>query len=112
MTDVHPHSQPHPDLAGYLLGTLEPEETRTFADHLAGCGSCRSELEMLGGIPGLLADVPEAQPLPAGLEERTFADTEEPPAQPGAATPTAAVARAAPAAGAPTLTDGPVPGPE
>jgi anti-sigma-K factor RskA len=70
MADLH--SDPHPDLAGYLLGGLEPAEENAFAEHLAGCDACRSELGELANLPGLLVDVPPAEPLPAGLEERTF----------------------------------------
>jgi anti-sigma-K factor RskA len=74
MADLH--SDPHPDLAGYLLGGLEPDEQRAFADHLAGCDACRAEVDELAGLPGLLADVPPAEPLPPGLEARTFAAIE------------------------------------
>jgi anti-sigma-K factor RskA len=70
MADLH--SDPHPDLAGYLLGGLEPAEESAFAEHLAGCDACRSELGELASLPGRLVDVPPAEPLPAGLEERTF----------------------------------------
>jgi anti-sigma factor RsiW len=74
MAEVHPN--PHPDLAGYLLGGLDAAEERAFAEHLAGCETCRAELEELADLPGLLADVPAAEPLPPGLEERTFAAVE------------------------------------
>jgi anti-sigma-K factor RskA len=80
MADLHP--TPHPDLGGFLLGTLEPDEAAAFAEHLADCPACRAELDQLAGIPGLLGDVPPLEPLPAGLEERTFAAIEAAAAQP------------------------------
>jgi anti-sigma-K factor RskA len=76
MADVGPHSEPHPDVAGYLLGTLEPEEAQRFADHLDGCDACRDEVEHLSGLPNLLSDLPPPVAVPAGLEERTFAAIE------------------------------------
>jgi anti-sigma-K factor RskA len=76
MADLGPHSEPHPDVAGYLLGTLEPDEAQRFADHLDGCDACREEVEQLAGLPGLLSDLPPPVPVPAGLEERTFAAIE------------------------------------
>jgi anti-sigma-K factor RskA len=76
MADFGPHSEPHPDVAGYLLGTLEPEEARRFAEHLDSCDACREEVEQLAGLPTLLSDLPPPVAVPAGLEERTFAAIE------------------------------------
>jgi uncharacterized RDD family membrane protein YckC len=73
MADRQPHPEPHPDVAGYLLGALEPDEARDFADHLAGCPACQAELDALAALPGLLADLPPSVVLPPGLEARTFA---------------------------------------
>ena len=74
MADLH--ANPHLDLAGYLLGGLDPAEEGAFAEHLAGCEACQAELQELSDLPGLLADVPPAEPLPPGLEARTFAAVE------------------------------------
>jgi hypothetical protein len=76
MPDFGPHSEPHPDVAGYLLGTLDAGESQRFADHLDECGACREELTELAGVPAFLADVPPSVALPPGLEERTFAAIE------------------------------------
>jgi anti-sigma-K factor RskA len=76
MADLGPHSEPHPDVAGYLLGTLEPEEAQRFADHLDSCDACREEVVQLAGLPELLSDLPPPVGVPAGLEERTFAAIE------------------------------------
>ncbi len=50
----------HQLLGAYLLGGLEPEEARTFEDHLAKCAECRHELEELESLPALLDAVPAA----------------------------------------------------
>ena len=76
MTDMSPHAEPHPDVAGYLLGTLTDREAAAFADHLTGCAACRAELEELRWLAGVLDELPPAEPLPPGLEERTFAAIE------------------------------------
>ena len=83
MADLH--ANPHLDLAGHLLGGLDPSEERAFAAHLAGCEACQAELQELSDLPGLLADVPPAEPLPLGLEARTFAAVEEAAAEAGEA---------------------------
>ncbi len=94
MADLGPHSDPHPDVAGYLLRTLDPDDTQRFADHLGGCHACQRELDELAGIPDLLADVAPSTPLPPGLEERTFVAIE-------AAAAAGAQEAAAPTAGPP-----------
>jgi hypothetical protein len=73
MADFGSHSAPHPDVAGYLFGTLEPDEAQRFADHLDRCDVCGEELNRLGDVPRLLALLTPPTPVPAGLEERTFA---------------------------------------
>lgn len=50
----------HQLLGAYLLGGLDPDEARTFEDHLAGCAACRRELEELESLPALLDAVPAA----------------------------------------------------
>ena len=49
------HEQHGEDLALYALGALEGEERTALEQHLAGCPSCRRELERLRGDVGLLA---------------------------------------------------------
>jgi anti-sigma factor RsiW len=70
------HITPHPDLAGYVLGALDPGEAATFEQHLAGCDACRAEVEQLQGLPGLLDQAAPAEVVPPGLRERTFAAVE------------------------------------
>jgi anti-sigma-K factor RskA len=85
VAELRPHSEPHPDVAGYLLGGLEPAEAEAFADHLATCRVCREEVAALAGLPGLLTDLPAPAPLPPGLEARTWAGIESEPTVTGGA---------------------------
>jgi hypothetical protein len=62
----------HVDLAGYVLGKLDPAETEAFRAHLDGCAACRAELAGLEGIPDLLDQAVPAVPMPAGLRGRTL----------------------------------------
>jgi anti-sigma-K factor RskA len=49
------HEQFVEDLALYALGSLQGEDKNTLEQHLAGCSSCRRELEQLRGDAALLA---------------------------------------------------------
>jgi anti-sigma-K factor RskA len=69
-------STPHTDLGGYILGVLEPDEAAAFEAHLAGCETCRRDVEELAGVPALLDRAAPAVDVPAGLRERTFAAIE------------------------------------
>jgi len=70
------HVRPHPDLAGYVLGALDPGEVGAFEAHLATCPECRQELAELEGIPAMLERATPPVELPSGLRERTFAAVE------------------------------------
>jgi anti-sigma-K factor RskA len=71
---VAPH--PHPDLAGYVLGALDPGETAAFEQHLAGCDTCRAEVDELQGLPELMERAAPPIEVPPGLRQRTFAAVE------------------------------------
>jgi anti-sigma factor RsiW len=45
-------------LGVYALGALDDSETRAIEEHLAGCPTCRDELEVLVGLRPLLAAAP------------------------------------------------------
>lgn len=55
-------------VAAYVLGTLDPPERDALTPHLAACAGCRSALEQVAGLPGLLARVP-ADVAAAGLPQ-------------------------------------------
>jgi anti-sigma-K factor RskA len=72
----HVAQHPHPDLAGYVLGALDPGETAAFEQHLAGCDICRAEVDELRGLPELMERAAPRVEVPPGLRERTFAAVE------------------------------------
>ncbi len=60
-----------PELAGYVLGGLEPAEVADVEAHLAGCAACRAELDELAPLPPLLALAgPGSPPAPDDLRPR------------------------------------------
>src|SRR5688572_30230941 len=73
------HRTPHPDLGGYLLGALTPEETQEFSRHLASCPACRAEVAELSGLPAVLdLAVPQGDEEPPDrLRARTLAAVEK-----------------------------------
>jgi anti-sigma-K factor RskA len=71
------HVVPHPDLAGYVLGALEPAERAAFEEHLEGCAACRAEVAELETPAALLKQAPPPIQVPPGLRERTFAAVEQ-----------------------------------
>lgn len=81
--------QLHLDVAGYVLGTLDPEDRERFEAHLAGCDACRAELAELEPVAALGVDAAPLPALPAGLGVRTLLAVER------------AASEAAPAAVAP-----------
>ncbi|MGB3482417.1 MAG: zf-HC2 domain-containing protein [Mycobacterium sp.] len=63
--------------ASYVLGALSSDERREYEGHLAICGTCRSAVTELSGVPALLAlldrdcvtdDEPAAEVLPPMLD--------------------------------------------
>lgn len=66
----------HADVAGYVLGVLEPDEVEAFEAHLADCAECRNEVAELSGLGELLAEAAPPVDVPSHLEDRTFAAIE------------------------------------
>ena len=60
----------HEDVAGYLLGSLTPEERAAFERHLADCASCRHQLRELSAPADLLRRADPGFDLPPGLEAK------------------------------------------
>jgi hypothetical protein len=70
------HPVPHPDLAGWVLDSLEPDASRAFAAHLRDCPVCAEEVAELAHLPTLLAEATDPVEVPTDLEARTFARIE------------------------------------
>ncbi len=61
------------ELAGYVLGGLEPAEVAAVETHLAGCAACRAELDELAPLPPLLALAgPASPPAPDDLRPQVL----------------------------------------
>jgi hypothetical protein len=67
------HLNPHPDLAAFLLGSLDPGEAEVFEAHAVQCATCSEELSDLRRLPGLLDLAVPAVELPPDLRARTMA---------------------------------------
>ena len=64
-----------PEIGGYVLGALEPDEAAAVREHLASCAECAAEHANLAGLPRLLAlaaPMAEAGPPAPALEERVL----------------------------------------
>ena len=64
-----------PEIGGYILGALEPDEAAAVREHLASCAECAAEHAYLAGLPRLLAlaaPMAEAGPPAPALEERVL----------------------------------------
>jgi anti-sigma-K factor RskA len=57
------HEELKANAAGYVLGSLDPDERRAFESHLAGCEECAAEVASLRPVVGALAiAVPQVTP--------------------------------------------------
>ena len=66
------HEELKASAAGYLLGSLDPEERRTFEAHLVGCAECSAEVASFRPVVGALATaVPQVTPR-AELRDRVI----------------------------------------
>ncbi|HEY2793578.1 MAG TPA: zf-HC2 domain-containing protein [Micromonosporaceae bacterium] len=54
------------DSGVYVLGALSPAQRLTFERHMATCDECRSEVNDLAGLPGLLGRISEPAAVAAG----------------------------------------------
>jgi anti-sigma-K factor RskA len=66
----------HEDVAGYVLGSLTPEERAAFERHLADCPSCREQVRELSVPAELVRRAAPAYDTPPGLRAKTFAAIE------------------------------------
>jgi anti-sigma-K factor RskA len=66
------HEELKVNAAGYVLGSLDPDERREFESHLAECAECAAEMTSLRPIVGALATaVPQVTPR-AELRQRVL----------------------------------------
>ncbi|MBA2507355.1 MAG: zf-HC2 domain-containing protein [Nocardioidaceae bacterium] len=64
----NPHTTTE-QLADLLEGVLTPADEEAAQDHLRGCDACRTDYDLLAGLPALLASVP-APELPPAVASR------------------------------------------
>jgi hypothetical protein len=65
---ARPHDKYQENIAAYILGALPELEAHVLEQHLAGCESCRGEVELLRPVGhGLARSVPQVEP-PASLK--------------------------------------------
>jgi anti-sigma-K factor RskA len=67
MSDIHALS------GAYAVDALDDDERAQFEEHLAGCATCRSEVDSLREAAALLAETTVTAPS-AGLRDRVLAD--------------------------------------
>jgi anti-sigma-K factor RskA len=68
------HNRWNEDLAAYMLGALEPDETASFERHLAGCERCQEEVRWFEPAMGTLLESVERQEPPRSLRENLMAE--------------------------------------
>ena len=86
MTDDELHSQAYL----YVVGALDPDETREFEAHLAGCADCRKEVADMNEVTAHLSEIVMAEP-PAGLRSAVLAQISGTAQDPASGSPSTAV---------------------
>ena len=67
------HSLEYPDVAGWVLGALDPADAQAFEAHLGSCAACQATVAEFEPVArSLRIAVPAAKP-PADLQARTLA---------------------------------------
>jgi Anti-sigma-K factor rskA len=65
------HALEHPEVAGWALGALDPDDLAAFEEHLQCCGQCQAEAAEFAPVgEGLKFAAPAVEP-PADLELKT-----------------------------------------
>jgi anti-sigma-K factor RskA len=68
--DANGHERYEDELAAYMLGSLDPEETSAFEAHLSGCGRCQARERWLRTSLDVLPSTVEQLEPPPALRER------------------------------------------
>jgi anti-sigma factor RsiW len=76
----------HPEAAGWVLGTLDPDDAAWFAGHLPLCPDCRAAVAEFGPVARLLATAAPADQALPGLLARALAGGPRRPRKPGGRT--------------------------
>ena len=67
------HALDHPEVAGWALGALDPDDMPAFEEHLRSCEQCQAQVAEFTAVAKSLAlAAPAAEP-PAGLELKVVA---------------------------------------
>ncbi len=86
------HALDHPEVAGWALGALDPDDMPAFEEHLRSCEQCQAQVAEFTPVAKSLAlAAPAAEP-PAGLELKVVAAVQYAAMAESAATSTAAPA--------------------
>jgi anti-sigma-K factor RskA len=66
----------HPDVGGWVLGSLDPEDAEQFAEHLDTCAACKEAVRTFQPVRGLLEIATPSVEVPPGLRARTLRTVE------------------------------------
>jgi hypothetical protein len=67
------HALEHPEVAGWALGSLDPDDVAAVGQHLQTCEQCRGEVAEFSPVAGSLALAAPAVEPPAGLDLKVVA---------------------------------------
>ena len=67
------HALEHPEVAGWALGSLDPDDVAAFEQHLQTCEQCRGEVAEFTPVAKSLALAAPAVEPPADLELKVVA---------------------------------------
>ena len=81
------HALEHPEVAGWALGSLDPDDVAAFGQHLQTCEQCRGEVAEFSPVAESLALAAPAVEPPADLDLRVVAAVQYAAMAESAATP-------------------------
>ena len=93
------HALAHPEVAGWALGALDPDDMAAFEEHLRSCEQCQAQVAEFTPVAKSLAMAAPAAEPPAGLELKVVAAVQYAAMAESAATSTATAPLAATSSG-------------